>query len=84
MWQHHYVIHMMKMDQLHAEAEQERRWRLDDLDRLRHFAPPAPGAIRAWAARAVAAISRATARVARRLDQRVAVDLGADRLLRDA
>ncbi len=84
MWQHHYVIHQMHMEELRAEADRERRWHLQDLESGRRSAGSVPGRARVLAARAVAAVSRSTARIARRLDARVAVEIGADRLVRDA
>jgi hypothetical protein len=83
MWQHHYVIHAMRMEDLRARADRERRWRRDDLSNGR-ATPPAPGPVRALAARGVAALSRGAARVARRLDARAAVEPGREQLLRDA
>jgi hypothetical protein len=84
MWQHHYVIHKMRMEELQAEADRERRWHVQDLANGRRSARPAPGNARALAARAVATVSRSTARIARRLDARVAVEIGTERLVRDA
>lgn len=84
MWQHHYVIHMMRMEELRAEAERERRWHLQAIANGRNSTPPTPGRTRVLAARAVAALSRSAARIAWRLDARVAVELGPERLLRDA
>jgi hypothetical protein len=84
MWQHHYVIHQMRMEQLRAEADRERRWHFQDAGDGRAQVAPAPGRGRFLAARGIAALSRGAARVARRLDARVAVELGPDRLLRDA
>ncbi len=83
MWQHHYVIHMMRMDELRAEADRERLLRMQDLADARRLRPSTPGPGRALAARGIAALSRGTARAARRLDARVAVDLGPERLARD-
>ncbi len=85
MWQHHYVIHLMRMEALRADAERERRWRLQDEWNRRPEGGGRPGAgrVRAGMARLVATVSVAGARLARRLDGRVAVDLGPDRLLRD-
>jgi hypothetical protein len=84
MWQHHYVIHQMRMEELRAEAERERRWHLHDLANGRARVARAPGPGRFLAARGIAALSRGAARVARRLDARVAVELGSDRLPREA
>ncbi len=86
MWQHHYVIHLMRMEALRAEADRERRWRLLDESNGRPGAGGGSGAgrVRAVMARVVATVSMASARFARRLDGRVAIDLGPDRLLRDA
>ncbi len=83
MWQHHDVIHAMRMDALRAEAERERRWLVHDLANGRGSTMRTPGRGRALAARGVAAVSRGAARIARRLDARVAGELGPDRLLRD-
>lgn len=83
MWQHHYLIHAMRMEELRAEADRERRWRLEDLENGRVGAP-APGTMRSLAARGVAALSRGAARIARRLDARVPVEVRAERLVRDA
>ncbi len=84
MWQDHYEIHRMRMAELYAAADRERRWRAQDLDNGRAPLTPAPGRGRALAARGIAALSRTGARIARRLDARVVVDLGSERLLRDA
>lgn len=83
MWQLHYLQHLDRMDALRAEADRERRWRLQDEANGRAV-PPAPGMARAAVARRVAAASRAAARLARRLDERVALDLGPERLAPDA
>ena len=86
MWQHHYLVHAMRMDALRAEAERERRWRLTDEEHGRSMPGLAagPGRGRNLAARGVAALSRGAARIARRLDARVAVELGPEQLVRDA
>lgn len=84
MWQHQYEMHALRMEQLREEAGRERRWRRQDEANGRPVPARAPGRGRALAARAVASVSRAAARAARRLDGRVAVDLGRERLLRDA
>lgn len=84
MWQHHYIIHTMKMEEFCAEANRERLWHLEDLVNGRAAATPAPGPGRFLAARGVAALSRCAARIARRLDARVALELGPERLVRDA
>jgi hypothetical protein len=84
MWQHHYVIHTMRMEQLRAEADRERRWHLADIESGRVAQVRAPGRPRALLARGIAALSRGSGRAARRLDGRVMVDLGTERLLRDA
>ena len=81
MWQHHYVIHAMRMDALRAEAERELRWRLADEEHGRPARRSAPGSLRAAAARLAAAVGRFADRAARRLDG--AVDLGTERLIRD-
>jgi len=82
MWHHHYVIH--HMEQLRAEADRERRWHFQEDGDGHARVAPAPGRGRSLAARGIAALSRGAARVALRLDDRVAVELGPDRLLRDA
>ena len=86
MWQHHYLIHAMRMNELRAEAARELRWRLADEEQGRSIRQLAsgPGRGRILAARGVAALSRGAARLARRLDARTAVELGPERLLRDA
>jgi hypothetical protein len=84
MWQHHYLLHVARMDALRAEAERERRWRLQDDANGRPAAAPAHGRARAAIARWLVAGSRAGARLARRLDERVVLDLGPERLVRDA
>jgi len=88
MWQHHYLIHSMRMAELLAAAERERRWRGQDEANARPFPARVPGRARTLVAKAVASISRAAAGLARRLDDRldspVAGDLGPERLLRDA
>jgi len=84
MWQHHYLIHAMRMDELRAEAERENRWRLADEANDRPAQLPAPGPAREILAGLLASVSRAAGRIARRLDERVGLDLGPDRLLRDA
>ena len=85
MWQHHYVIHVMRMEALRADAEREHRWRLQDEWNRRPEGGGGSGAgrVRAGMARLVATVSVAGARFARRLDGGVAIDLGADRILRD-
>ena len=55
MWQHHYLIHVMKMDALRAEAERERRWRLADGENGRPGHSSGPGTVRGAAARFAAA-----------------------------
>lgn len=84
MWQHHYVIHMMRMEELRAQAARDRQWHLQDLAAGRAAQPSLPSRGRVLAARGVAALSRGAARIARRLDARVAVELGPERLFRDA
>jgi hypothetical protein len=84
MWQHHYVIHQMRMQELRAAADRERRWRAQDAESDRPAAHGGPNRGRVMAARWVAALSRGAARTARRLDARVAVELGPERRLRDA
>jgi hypothetical protein len=84
MWQTHYLLHRMRMDELLAEADRERRWRLHDRENGRQSRRPVPGPAHKALARALASLSRSAARVARRLDERVVVDLRPDRLLRDA
>jgi hypothetical protein len=83
MWQHQYLIHRARMDALIAEADRERRWRLQDQANGRGAAPRA-GAARAVVAAWLVAASRAGTRLARRLDERVTLDLGPERLARDA
>jgi hypothetical protein len=84
MWQHHYVMHMMRMEELRAEAARERRWHLQDLANGRAAKASPPGRARVLAARGIAALSRGAARVARHLDARVIVEPRAgERLLRD-
>ncbi len=84
MWQHHDVIHKMRMDELHAEAARERRWRLQDLENGRRVDAPIPNPGRVVVARGIAAVSRGAGHLARRLDARVAVEVGSERRLRDA
>ena len=91
MWQHHYVIHTMRMEALRAEAEREERWRLADWQRERSGRPSVPGPIRGAAARFAVAIAHRAAAVARladraasRLDERITVDLGLEPDARDA
>ncbi len=81
MWQHHYLIHAMRMDELRAEAERERRWRIADDENGRPARRHAPGRARVAAARLAAAIGRMADRAARRLDS--GIDLGTERLARD-
>lgn len=83
MWQHHYLLHRARYEALLAEADRERRWRLQDEANGRLRVVPA-GSLRLAAAGWIAAVSRAAARLARRLDERVVLDLGAERLARDA
>lgn len=83
MWQHHYLIHVARMDALRAEADRERRWRLQDETNGRGV-PRRAGSARVVTAGWLAAASRAGARLARRLDERVVLDLGPERLARDA
>lgn len=82
MWQHHYVIHAMRMDALRAEAERERQRRLADAENGRPSRRSAPGPLRVAAARFAAAVARTAGRAAHRLDGRV--DLGPERLARDS
>jgi len=84
MWQHQYLMHTLRLEQLRAEAERERRWRRQDETNGRPTPADAPSRPRAFAARAVASVSRIAGRLARRLDGRVTVDLGRERVLRDA
>lgn len=83
MWQQQYVIHRARMDALIAEADRERRWRLQDEANGRGVAPRR-GSARAAVAGWLVAASRAGTRLARRLDERVALDVGPERLARDA
>ena len=84
MWQHHYLIHAMKMEALRAEAERERRWRLADEENGRPSHSSDPGSVRGTAAQFAARVARSADRVARRLDERITVDLGSERVVRDA
>ena len=84
MWQHQYLMHALRLEQLREEAERERRWRRQDDANGRPAPARLPGRPRAFAAQAVASVSRIAARLARRLDGRVTVDLGQERVLRDA
>jgi hypothetical protein len=84
MWQHHYILHAMRMQELLAEAKRERLWHRQDLENGRISAATAPGVARIIAARGIASLSRGTTRIARRLDARVSVEAGPPRLLRDA
>ena len=84
MWHHQYLMHALRLEQLREEAERERRWRRQDEANGRPAPARAPGRPRAFAAQAVASVSRIAARLARRLDGRVTVDLGQERVLRDA
>jgi hypothetical protein len=84
MWQHHYLIHVMKMEALRAEAERERRWRQADEENGRPSRSSDQGTVRGTAARFAARVARSADRVARRLDERIAVDLGSERVMRDA
>ena len=83
MWQHHYLVQALRMAELRAAAEQERRWRLQNEANGRQAAADGPGRARTGAARAAAATSRLAARVAHRLDTRLAVDPAAGTLVRD-
>lgn len=84
MWQHHYILSTMRTRELRAEAERERRWRLQDEANGRQRTARSPGRARAATARLVAAASRGTARIARRLDERMALEVGPEILARDA
>jgi hypothetical protein len=84
MWQHHYLIHAMRMDALRADAERERRWRLADEENGRAARTTVPGRVRSASARSAAAVARLADRAARRLDARAGTDLSSDRLVRDA
>lgn len=83
MWQHHYQLHVARMDELRAEADRERRRRLQDAANGRPVVAPT-GRARVAVARWLAAGSSTGARLARRLDERVAIDIGPERLARDA
>jgi hypothetical protein len=74
MWQHHYLIHAMHMDELRAEAERERRWRLADEENGRPARASAPGILRLAAARSASAVGRLADRVARRSMERLVRD----------
>lgn len=85
MWQTQYYLCRMRMRELEAEADRRRRWQLQDRWNGRPTTSSrAPNRARAGAARAAATISRAAGRFAVRLDGRVVVDTGSERLLRDA
>jgi hypothetical protein len=85
MWQTHYYLAVMRMRELEAEVDRRRRWQLQDGWNGHPTAPGGdPNRVRAGAARAAAGISRAVARFAVRLDGRVVVEPGSERLLRDA
>lgn len=84
MWQHHYLIQQMKAEALRAEAERERRWRVADAENGRLARRSTPGLARSTAARLAATVARVAVRAARRLDERVAVDLSLTRAHRDA
>ena len=85
MWQTQYYLHLARMRELEAEADRRRRWQVEDASNgrwtVRH---EEPNRVRAAVARAAALVSRAAARFAVRLDGRVVVDPGSERLLRDA
>jgi hypothetical protein len=84
MWQHHYLLHVARMDALRAKAERERRWHIQDAENGRRARAEAPGRARVVLARLLVAGSRIGERLARRLDERVAIELGPERLVRDA
>lgn len=84
MWQHHYLLHVARMDALRAKAERERRWHLQDVENGRRARAEQPGRARIVLARWLVAGSRIGERLARRLDERVAIELGPERLVRDA
>lgn len=84
MWQHHYLIHAMRMDALRAEAEREHRWRRADEENGRSGRSTVPGRVQSASARFAAAVARFADRAARRLDARAGSDLGSDRLVSDA
>lgn len=83
MWQHHYLLYLARMDALREEADRARRWRQQDEANGR-VVPGRSVSARVVVAGWLAAASRAGARLARRIDERVVVDLGPDRLARDA
>ena len=83
MWQHHYLLHLDRMAALRAEADRDRRWRLQD-DANGRVAAGRRLSARIAVAGGLAALSRAGARLARRLDERVVLDIGPERLARDA
>ncbi len=84
MWQTQYYLHMMRMRELEADADRRRRWQLEDRWNSRPTVTDrAPSRARAGAARAVARMSRAAARLAVWLDGRVVVERGSKRVLRD-
>ena len=85
MWQVQYDLHRLRMRELEAEADQRRRWHLEDGWNGRAEAiERRPNQVRVRAARAAAALSRAAARFAVRLDGRVVPEAGPERLLHDA
>jgi hypothetical protein len=80
MWQHQYTLVAMHMDTLREEADRNRRWRTQDEANGRPVSPRGSGRVRAAAARWLAAASRTGARLARRLDEGVSLDLAGERL----
>jgi hypothetical protein len=82
MWDSQYSLHQMRMDALRDEADRERRWRLQDAANGRAEAV-SRGLARSALARGMAAVSRSAARLARRLDGAVVLEIGPERLARD-
>lgn len=81
MWQNHYALYLARIGQLREEADRERRWRQQDEANGRPGEARTPGRTRVATARAAAVVSRAAGTIARRLDERVAVELEAERIL---
>ena len=85
MWQTYYDLYLLRRRELEAEADRRRRWQLEDRWNGRPSAPDgAPNRARDGAARAARLISRAAGQFATRLDERVSVEPGPERPLRDA
>jgi len=82
MLHHHSTLYSMRVEELRAEADRERRWRAQDLANGRTPPASSPGRGRVLAARGIAAVGRGAAQVARRLDAGAAVDVAPNRLRR--